>query len=514
MRDLLCGIDVGTNGVKAMLFDAAGGVKGEGRAEYPTAHPAPGWAEQLPEDWWTALCRATRRMIESSGAEPGRVGGIAVSAQAPTLIALDGDGEPVRPALIWMDRRADREAERVGRSLEAAGLHALTGNRPDSFYVAAKILWLKEREPDRFRRTRRFLQINGYLGYRLSGRFSLDTVHAGLLQLRAWPGGSWIPELMALCGVESGQFPDVSAPHEIVGEVSERASVDCGLEVGTPVLAGTVDGAAAAIEAGAVLPGAAAEMTGTSTVLLMPNAGAATEPSFIAMPHAVPGAYLLLGAMSSTGASLRWFRDELGAEAVASARARGIDPYEALAEEAAASPPGSNGVLFLPYMMGERSPLWNSNARGLFFGMTLGTKRSDLVRSILEGTAYALRHNVEVARTAGVTLSELRSVGGGSRSPLWCQIKADVLGVPVHVPSSAGGAPFGDAVLVSMALGRCPDVPGYLARAVRIARSHLPNPAHRALYDERYRLFRELYEAVRGVFDRSAEAERDGRRQT
>ncbi len=499
MSRLLCGIDIGTTGAKAALFQADGRLLGEGYGEYPVYHPRPGWAEQDPADWWRATCDALRAMMRAANARAGSIGAVAVSAQAPTMLPLDGAGRPVRRALIWMDGRAKEEAQFLGERLGKEAIFAATGNRVDPFYVAAKLLWFRRNEPELFALTRQFAQINGYIAYRLTGALSMDPVHAALLQLRRWETGEWHGELCELVGVEPDRFPAVAAGEEVIGTVTAKAAEESALSVGTPVVAGSVDGAAAALEAGALTPGEAAEMTGTSTVLLMPNERAATSPAFIAMPHAVAGAYLLLGAMSATGASLKWFRDSLGAPGSGAAGGS----YDRLTAEAAEVAAGSEGVVFLPYMAGERSPIWDTNARGVFFGLTLSTGRGTLIRAILEGAAFALRHNVDVATEAGLTVREIRTVGGGARSRLWNQIKADVLGRPILIPERFLGAPFGDALLAGLGCGEYSDIRKTVRALEAIRERYDPEPAVRALYDERYAVYRELSGRLQPLFGRA-----------
>ncbi len=504
MSEFLLGIDVGTTGAKAALFDLNGRLHGLGQAEYPLHHPHPGWAEQDPEDWWRAVCIAVRAAL--AGHSASRVAGLAVSSQAPTLLALDAAGQPLRPALIWMDRRADAEAGYLADFFGHGEIERITGNRPDAFYVAPKLLWLRQHEPAVFDAARLFVQANGYIAFRMTGRHSLDTVHGGLLQLRDHRRNAWSLPLCQAVGVSPDHFPPILPGHTLLGEVTAAASEACGLRQGTPVMVGAVDGAAAAVEAGAVDDGIAAEMTGTSTVLLMPNAAGIVEPAFIAMPHAIPGLTLLLGAMAASGASLRWFRDQFGVrpEAADDSPGHSANAYDLLTAEAAQVKPGSDGVLFLPYMMGERAPIWHSSARGVFFGLSLSTPRGALVRAILEGAAFGLRHNLEGARQAGVKVSELRSVGGGAASPLWNQIKADVLGIPVLLPQASVGAPFGDAVLVGMGLGLFADPRQVLRDLVRIDARFDPDPDRHALYDQLYPIFRDLYEHLRSDFDHLA----------
>jgi xylulokinase len=498
---LLLGIDVGTTAAKAALFSVDGRLQAVGQSEYPVNHVRPGWVEQNPEDWWQAVCLAIRQALSLVPDASKRVAGVAVSAQAPTLIPLNRAGQPVRPALIWMDRRAEAEAAHLDDVLGPGETYRITGNRPDAFYVASKILWFKTHEPQLHKQTHQFVQINGYINYRLTGTLTLDPVHAALLQLRDYATGEWSLVLCDLCGVEPSQFPPVLPGHHIQGEITRAAGEATGLQPGTLVMVGTVDGSAAALEAGAVNPGMAAEMTGTSTVLLMPNGGGVTEPAFIAMPHAIPGVDLLLGAMVASGASLRWFRDQFGQLEVQAGSQMHIDPFDLLTQQAAQT---SGDVIFLPYMMGERAPIWHTQARGVFFGLSLATPKAALIRAILEGTAFALRHNVDVARAAGVQIHEIRSVGGGTRSALWNQIKADVLGLPVLLPETSVGAPFGDAVLVGMGLGLYLDVSTTLHEIVRIRTRYEPDATAHQHYSALYGVFRSIYEHLRPDFDQLA----------
>jgi xylulokinase len=499
--DLLFGIDIGTTGAKAALYDREGQLQALGHAEYETHHIRPEWVEQSPEDWWQATCAAVRSALAGLPHAAERVAGIAVSSQAPALVPLDAAGQPVRPALIWMDRRAEVEAQEIAGLLGAGRVEQISGNRPDPFYVAAKLRWFARHEPVARSQTAIFAQVNGYVNLRLTGELTLDHSHAGLLQLRDRRSGEWSAELCDACSVTPGCFPTVSQGHALIGAVTRDAANATGLRPGTPVMAGTVDGAAAAVEAGAVAPGIAAEMTGTSTVLLMPHDGSVSEPAFIAMPAALPGVELVLGAMVASGAALRWFRDQFGLAELEAGQRLGLDTYDLLTLEAGRAAPGSGGVVFLPYMMGERAPIWHTHARGVFFGLSLATTRGELVRAILEGAAYALRHNVEVARAAGLSLREVRSVGGGTRSPLWNQIKADVLGLPIALPTTSVGAPFGGAVLTGMGLGWYPDPQASLRELVRITGRYEPDPVRHAAYTELYAIYRRIYEHLKDDFD-------------
>jgi xylulokinase len=403
-----------------------------------------------------------------------------------------------------MDRRSEAEAQKLKRVLGDRTIEQVTGNRADPFYVAPKILWYRTHEPERFRETFLFVQANGYINYRLTGDHALDMAHAALLQLRDYKKERWSEVLLNACGIEPVYFPTVYPGNQVLGELTREAAEAIGLMPGIPVMVGTVDGAAAALGAGAAWAGTAAEMTGTSTVLIMPSDRSVSEPVFIAMPHCVPKKYLLLGAMASTGGSLRWFRDQFGTHRALTGLSRRENEYDILTEEASHIKPGSDGVVFLPYMMGERSPIWHTNARGVFFGLTLSTTRGAMIRSILEGAAFALLHNAECAQHAGLMLEELRSVGGGTRSTLWNQIKADVLGISILLPENYAGAAFGAALLAGMGIGIYTDIEKSLRTMIKIRTRYEPNPENHRLYRKIYRIYRALYEDLRGEFDRAA----------
>jgi len=504
MEPLLLGIDVGTSSVKAVLVDPRGTVHAVGHAEYPLHHIRPAWVEQDPEDWWRGTCQAVKAALAKVPQGAERVLGLAVSCQAPTLLALDRSGRPLRPAMIWMDRRAEAEIVRLAEQMGADKIYRVTGNRPDAFYVAARLLWLREHEPEILKQTWQFAQVNGYINYRLTGRLTLDPAHAVLLQMRDYHKEEWSAALCDACGVKPSQFPEVVPAHCPQGGVTVQAAEATGLRAGTPVMAGTVDSASAALEVGVVEPGIAAEMTGTSTVVIMPNDRGLTEPALIAMPHALPGIHLLLGAMVASGGCLRWFRDQFGQPEMQAAAESKTDAFDLLTREAAKIEPGSGGLIFLPYMMGERSPLWHTNARGVFFGLTLATPKAALVRAILEGTAFALRHNMEVAMRVGAEVREVRSVGGCSRSDLWNQIKADVLGRPLLLPQVSVGSPFGCAVLAGMGVGVYPDVRKSLLEMVQLTRRFEPNPANQERYTRSYQVYRDIYEHLKVDFDHLA----------
>ncbi len=497
---LLVGIDVGTTGVKALLCARDGAVLAQASQEYPTAYPQSGWAEQDPVAWWEATCAVLRKVVGQAGTSPLAIAAIGVSCQAPTLVAVDAAGMPVHPALIWMDRRSERQCDALRASVDEAAIARINGGRIDPYFLAPKILWLRDEAPAAYARTHQIVQANGYIVHRLTGVFCMDSSHGPLTLLFDNDRQAWSPQLIDAMGIDPAKLPPVVPCAQVVGTVTAAAAVATGLAPETPVIAGMTDGTAASIEVGLVRPGAAAEMTGQSTVLLicsdMPYRGNLLFP----LGHPITGLHLVVGAMVATGGALRWFRDQLGAHEVAEAARLGVDPFDLLGEQAAQSRPGANRVLFLPYMYGERSPIWDSTARGVFFGVSLATTKGDLVRAIMEGAAYGLRHNVETAAADGFPVSALACVGGGARSALWNQIKADVLDRPVTLPGAASGAAMGDAIVAAAAVGLYSTIEAAVAGMVTEGPVFQPDPARVPTYDDYYRIYRNLYPALRASF--------------
>ena len=489
MQQLLLGVDVGTTATKAVLVDNAGHIISQGRAEYPTKYLQAGWVEQDPNDWWLSFCKAVE--IAQAGAAGAQIIGVAISAQAPTLIAVDAKGDPVRDAMIWMDRRAQAEADELANQF--SNISQLTGNRADPYYVAAKIKWMIKNEPANYQKTKYFLQIPGYLNFKLTGKFGIDAAHASLLQLRSADNSKWADEVMKFVGVSEDKFPQIANSIILQGEV--LSNNDSKIAAGTPVYFGSVDGCSAALEAGVIDPGVVAEMTGTSTVLLMPTDGNNFNDAFVAIEHAIAGRQLRLGAMVASGASVAWLQQNI---------LKGEQSVEQLSKDAQSVAPGSEGLIFLPYMMGERSPIWHTNARGVFFGLSLTTTPAMMFRAVLEGTAFALAHNVEIGKASGIKIDEIRSIGGGSKSGLWNQIKADVLGMPIAVLEDSVGAAVGDAYLAGMGAGMFKDIRNTLKTNVKIEARFSPDQKVHSYYQERYARFRSLYESIKDEFDKSA----------
>ncbi|MCB9161293.1 MAG: FGGY-family carbohydrate kinase [Caldilineaceae bacterium] len=508
-KDLLIGIDVGTTGTKAIAADAHGTVLAEAGQEYATAFPHANWAEQNPDDWWDATCAVLQRLFADHAVDAQRVAAVAVSCQAPSLVAVDRDGRPLLPALIWMDRRTEAECDWLRAHVDEAAITRVNGGRVDPYYLAPKLLWLQRQRPDLYAATHTVLQANGYVVHKLCGAFSMDVSHGPLTLFFDSAAQTWSDELLQAMALDRAKLPPLVGCMDIVGHVTAAAAQATGLAPGTPILGGMTDGTAASVEAGLVEPGDAAEMTGQSTVLLICSDQPYLGRDLIPLGHPQPGRFLVVGALVASGGALRWFRDQLGEPERQAAARTGVDAYELLSRSAATSPPGAHRLIFLPYMFGERSPIWDSDARGVFFGLSLATQKADLVRAVMEGAAYGLRHNVDAAAAGGFAITEMACVGGGARSAVWNQIKADVLQLPVTLPRAATGAPMGDAIIAAVAAGLHPTLGDAVAAMVAPGPIYTPRPEYAARYDALYDVYVGLYPQLRASFKQLADVPDD-----
>jgi xylulokinase len=507
----LLGVDVGTTGAKAVLATAAGAMVAQHTAEYGFLSPRPLWAEQWPEVWLQGLGAAVRGVLEKAGVPPASVAAMAVSSlYGGSGIPVDERLQPLRPCLIWMDRRARAETEWVRREVPLAELVRLTGNGVDSYYGFTKIMWIRDHEPEVWRRVRWFLPPNAWLIQRLTGQVAVDHSSAGNI------GGvydirrhRWSEASCAMLGLSTGLFPErLVASSEVVAGLAAEGAALTGLAAGTPVCAGGVDAAVATLSAGVFRPGQHVAMMGTSMCWGFVHGQAPTEPGLVSMPYVLhPEAVTYtFGGASTAGAVVKWFRDELGlaeqaVERWTAAGAR-LDAYALLDAAAARLPAGAQGLVMLPYLMGERSPIWDVDARGTLAGLTLFHTRAHVYRAFLEGVAYALRHNIEAGQRAGYPLDpELRVVGGGARSELWSRIMASVTGRPVLAAAAGGEAALGDAMLAAVGVGLAsPDRLEAWVGADALYRRSDPDPAEAATYDRYFEQYLGLYADLRPRF--------------
>jgi xylulokinase len=501
MSKFLMGIDIGTTNVKSVLFHEDGTKIAEHSVEYPICLIKSGWVEQDPQEWWEATVKTILRVLEDSRVDKKDIAGIGVSSQAPTLIPIDRDGNVLRNGLIWMDRRSQPETDFLETMIGSEKVKSITGNRIDPYYLSSKLLWYMNHEPELYKKTYKILQINGYINYMLTGAITTDISHASLMGVFDVRQNRWSTELADLIGYDPDLLPRVYENAHVIGTVSGKAARLTGLSTTTAVVCGTVDGAAATLEAGAVEIGDAVEMTGTSTVLNICTDHWRDPGLLFEMYHGLKDVLMICGASSTTGASLKWFKENLHQEEVNEK----INPFELLSRQAGNAKAGSGKLIFLHYMAGERSPIWDSYARGAFFGLHLNTKKEEMIRAILEGSAYGLRHNIDEAKNIGVSIRELRCVGGGSKSDIWLKIKASVLNMPVVVPDISTGAPFGGAIIAGAGVGIYKSPGQFAKEAAKIKKIVEPNAEWHKVYNELYEVYISLYKNVKTDFYRLAD---------
>jgi xylulokinase len=469
----LVGLDVGTTGVKALAISPSGDVLARAEEDYPLSTPQPGWAEQDPDDWW----RAAQTALAALGVEG--VAGIGLSGQMHGLVALDADERVLRPAILWNDQRTARECAEIEARVGLERLIALTGNRALTGFTAPKLLWLREHEPDVYERIAHVLLPKDYVRLRLTGRRAIDVADASGTLLFDVAGRRWSEEVLAALEVPREWLPPALESPAVSGETGR----------GVAVAAGAGDQAAGALGVGVDGPGALSVVLGTSGVVFagLPAFAADPEARVHAFCHAVPNGWHAMGVMLSAAGSLRWFRD---------AFAPGED-FAALSAAAEAWEPGAEGLLFLPYLSGERTPHADPGARGAFAGLSVRHDRGALTRAVLEGVAYGLRDSLELLRDLGVRPEAARVSGGGARSELWLRIVASVLGLPLERTAVEEGAAYGAALLGGVAGGVFADVHEAVQACVRVRGVVEPEPAWQEAYERGYERFRALYPAVR-----------------
>lgn len=490
------GIDVSTTATKAVLVDEAGAVAGIGVSEYPFDQPHPLWSEQAPRLWWDGAVAAIREVLASAGTDPFDVRAIGLTGQMHGLVLLDRDGDVLRPAILWNDQRTAAECDAIREAIGPQRLVAITGNDALTGFTAPKLLWVREHEPDVWRRVAHVLLPKDYVRHRLTGEYAMDKADGSGTILFDLAARGWSPVMLDALGIDPGWMPPTFEGPEVTGTLSASAAAATGLRAGTPVVAGGGDQSANGVGVGAVTPGRMALSLGTSGVVFATTDRPLYEPAgrVHAFCHAVPGRWHLMSVMLSAAGSLRWFRDAI---------APGV-AFGDLVEEAAGAPAGSDGLLFLPYLSGERSPHPDPLARGAFVGLTLAHDRRDLTRAVLEGVAFGLRDGLDLMVAAGMPApDQIRASGGGTASRIWRQILADVLGAEIVTVSTAEGAAYGAGVLAAVGAGWFPTVEAAADAVIRVTPVAAPG-ADAARYAQAHAAYRALYPALAPVFPRLA----------
>jgi xylulokinase len=502
------GVDLGTGGVRAIVVDARNGnILSGATSEYPLLTPHPQWAEQHPEDWWQASRAAIRQALREAGDASGDLVALGVTGQMHGLTLLDKDHQVIRPALLWCDQRTARQCEEIHETVGLERLRQITSNPALTGFTAPKILWVRAHEPQAYARIRHALLPKDYLRFMLSGEFATDVADASGTLLLDVARRTWSGDLLDLLHIDPAWLPSLHEGPEVCARVSLAGAGATGLPEGLPIIAGGGDQAAGGVGNGIVRPGLASCTIGTSGVLFAATDSPRSDPrgALQAFCHSVPGMWHVMGVTQAAGLSLRWVRDHLSAAEVAEAKKRGVDPYHLLSEQAQQAPAGCEGLLFLPYLMGERAPHLDPAARGGWIGLTARHGRPELIRAVMEGVAYSLRDCLELFREIGVPVADVRASGGGARSLLWREIMADIFGVPVTTLEIGEGPAYGAALLASVGAGIHPDVPAACDATLReSSRLHSDRRRH-AIYERHYEIYRTLYPALREQFKRLAE---------
>ena len=493
----LLGIDVGTGGTRAVLLDPRGRVIAAATSEHaPMSSPRIGWAEQSPEDWWRAACQAIKEGLAKSKTSAQEIVGIGLTGQMHGLVLLDAQDRVLRPAIIWCDQRTGEECREITSQVGAGRLIELTANPALTGFTLPKIWWVRRHEPEIWARVRSLMLPKDYIRFRLTGARAIDVADASGTLMFDVVHRRWSQPMLEISRVDEALLPRVFESPEISGQVNEEGARQAGLRPGIPVVAGAGDQAAGAVGMGIVKAGAVSATIGTSGVVFAATSKPVLEPKgrIHTFCHAIPNRWHVMGVTQGAGLSLRWFRDQFGA-----GKEDGRDPYERLTEEAAKTPPGAEGLLWTPYLMGERTPHLDPNARGALVGITAQHTRGHVVRAILEGVAFSLRDSITLFQEIGVPIESIRLGGGGARSPLWQQIQADIYGMPVELIDADEGAAYGAALLAGVGIGTWPSVEAACESAVRVGKQTQPNPKTVALMNQQYEEYRKLYPALQGI---------------
>ena len=488
-------VDVGTSSTKTSLWSEAGQLIAHASRSYNLHRPEPLWAEIDGDTWWRAVCETIREILAKSGISAADVKGIGVDGVGWTLIPVDEAGNPLRPAMIWLDRRAEQETAWLKSLPEAEDFINLDANPLDAAYITPKLIWLKNNQPEIFHSAYKFLEATGFIVSRFTGEFVCDTTQAYGYHFFDLKNGCWDRPSAQKIGIPIEKMPRLCSSLEIVGTVTEKAAAQTGLTPGIPVIAGCLDAAAGALGSGVVRPGQTNEQGGQAGGVGISLDRFLVEPRLIFSHHVIPGQYLLQ-AGTVGGGSLGWFRDQLGHPEVSAGSLIGQNPFELFSRQVEKSTPGAGGLIFLPYMAGERTPLWSSIPRGIFFGLSYSTSRADLLRAIMEGCAFAVFDNLQIAAEHGVFINEFLGSGGATQSAIWCQIKADIYGKPFIIARRAdggeGGHDLGLFALTAYGIGLCKDIGAIVSDLLPNRQVFEPSPGNHALYMELFDVYRSV----------------------
>ena len=498
----LLGIDVGTSGARALLCNEEGRVLATATTEYPAYSPQPLWSEQDPEDWWRGTCESIRKVIARAAVKGKDLRGIGLSGQMHGLVMLDAGQRVIRPAILWNDQRTAAECCQITEAVGAGRLIELACNPALTGFTAPKILWVRNNEPANFDACRKVLLPKDYVRFRLSGAFATEVSDASGMLLLDVRKRDWSEEILSALDIGRDLLADCHESQEVSASVSAAVARQLGIPAGTPIVGGGGDQAAGAVGNGIVKSGVISATIGTSGVVFAFSDRVATDPQgrLHTFCHAVPGKWHVMGVVLSAGGSLQWFRNHLADTERAQAASEGVDPYEVLCAEAAQADPGCEGLLFLPYLTGERTPHADPNARGALVGLTPRHGRKEVIRSIMEGITYAMKDSLEIIRSMGIAVDEVRLSGGGARSEFWRRMQADVYEHPVCTINADEGPAYGVALLAGVGTGVWGSVEEACGKAILVVSRYEVEPQNSRVYREFYPVYQGLYRSLKGDF--------------
>ncbi|MCD6415845.1 MAG: xylulokinase [Planctomycetes bacterium] len=499
----LLGIDVGTSGARALVCDEDGRVLATATSEYPCYSPRPLWSEQDPADWWDGACKAIRAALAEAAVPGEEVRGIGLTGQMHGLVMLDGDNEVIRPAILWNDQRTAAECRQMTEAIGRDRMFEILCNPALTGFTAPKILWVRNHEPENYERCRHILLPKDYVRLRLSGTFATEVSDASGMLLLDIEKRVWSEEALEKLQIDRDLLAECYESPEVSAEVSAEAAAEIGIPAGTPIVGGGSDQAAGAVGNGIVRAGAIGATIGTSGVVFAFSDEVATDPQgrLHTFCHAVPGKWHVMGVVLSAGGSLQWFRDNLAQVEREQAARRGVDPYELLTEQAARAVAGAEGLMFLPYLTGERTPHADPNARGALVGLTPRHGKAEVIRSIMEGITYAMKDSLEIIHELEVPVSEIRLSGGGARSEFWRQMQADVYAHSVCTINASEGPAYGAALLAGVGAGVWRSVQSACEGSIRVESEYAVNEEQSRIYSEFYPLWRRLYRSLAPDFE-------------
>ena len=499
MTKLVLGIDVGTSGTRALVVGEDGRILASATEEHePFASPEIGWAEQHPEDWWRAATLAIRKALAAGNLRGDEISCVGFSGQMHGAVMLDASGNVVRPALIWCDVRTEKQCTDLNALIGAQRIIELTCNPALTNFTLTKLLWVRENEPDNWARVRSVMLPKDYVRFRLTGERCIDMADASGTLMLDVARRQWSSEILGATGIDSALLPSLHESPDVCAKISAAGAAATGLAAGTPVVAGAGDQAAGATGMGIVQPGSVSATIGTSGVVFAATDRPALDPKgrLHTFCHAVPGRWHVMGVTQSAGLSLRWFRDRF----MDSTSRNGRDPYDELTAQAATIAAGSDGLLWTPYLMGERTPHLDAQARAALVGLTASHTRAHVVRAILEGVAFSLKDTFTIFQEMNVPVTSIRLGGGGARSPLWRQIQADVYGHAVEIVEAEEGAAYGAAILAGVGAGIWPSVDAACDAIVRVRDRVPPNGRDAATMSRTYASYRRVYAATKAIY--------------